>query len=246
SGTFANRLNVPERLLAKLPPGIGLAQGATIPVAFVTAELALRELKLQAGQRILIHAASGGVGLAARQLAPAAGAEIFATASRPKQGYLRSIGVKHVFDSRSTDFAAGILAATDGRGVDAVLNSLTGKGFIEATLDALSPDGRFVELSKRDVWPARRMQAERPDVDYHLLGPEAGEMAESPGETLGQLMERFANGELQPLPLRVWPLCEAPAAFRWMQQGRHIGKNVLRMPPLVEGRFSSDGTYLIT
>jgi NADPH:quinone reductase-like Zn-dependent oxidoreductase len=246
SGTFANRLNVPNCLLAKLPPGIGLIQGATIPVAFVTAELALRELKMCAGQRILIHAASGGVGLAAVQLAQAAGAEVFATASRPKQAYLRSIGVTHVFDSRSTSFAEEILEATGGQGVDGVLNSLTGEGFIEATLSALSPDGRFVEMSKRDVWPAQRMEAERPDVVYHILGLEADEMLESTGEALGQLMERFASGELQPLPSRVWPLCEAPAAFRWMQQARHIGKNVLRMPPLVDGRFSSEGTYLIT
>jgi NADPH:quinone reductase-like Zn-dependent oxidoreductase/acyl carrier protein len=246
SGTFANRLNVPARLLAKLPTGISFVQGATIPVAFVTAELALQRLQLRAGQRILIHAASGGVGLAAVQLAQAQGAEVFATASRPKQTHLRSIGVSHVFDSRCTGFAEGILEATGGQGVDAVLNSLTGEGFIAATLSALAQGGRFVELSKRDVWAAQRMQAERPDVDYHILALESSDAMEQSGRALGQLMERFSSGHLKTLPLRVWPLCEAQAAFRWMQQARHIGKIVLRMPPLLEGRFHAEGTYLIT
>ncbi len=246
SGTFATRLNVPAGLLAPLPPGTSFVQGATIPVAFVTAELAIERLRLHRGERILIHAASGGVGLAAVQLAQALGVEVFATASRPKQAYVRSMGVAHVFDSRSRGFADGILEATGGQGVDAVLNSLTGEGFVAATLRALAPGGRFVELGKRDVWPAQRMHAQRPDVDYHVLGLETGSAQEHAGRVLSQVMERFASGQLKTLPSRVWPLCEAPAAFRWMQQARHIGKIVLRMPPLVEGRFHAEGTYLIT
>ena len=107
---------------------------ATIPSVFVTSVLSYELAGLTAGDRVLIHAGAGGVGLAAIQLAQLAGAEVFATASTRKQAYLRSRGVEHVFDSRSTTFGRDILDATGGAGVDVVLNSLTGEGFIEASL----------------------------------------------------------------------------------------------------------------
>ena len=118
---------------------------------------------------MLIHAGAGGVGLAAIQLAQAAGAEVFATASAAKQDYLRGLGVRWVFDSRSTSFAADIMAATDGQGVEVVLNSLTGEGFVAASLSVLAADGRFVEIGKRDIWTPEQMAAARPGVAYHIL-----------------------------------------------------------------------------
>ena len=118
---------------------------------------------------MLIHAGAGGVGLAAIQWVQAAGAGVFATASAPKQAYLRSLGVKHIFDSRTTAFGKEILEATEGAGVDVVLNSLTGEGFIDASLSCLRQGGRFVEMARRDILSEEEMAAVRPDVAYSIL-----------------------------------------------------------------------------
>src|SRR5262249_13908307 len=160
------------------------------------------------------HAGSGGVGLAAVQLAQSRGAEVFTTASAGKQAYLRSLGVAHVFDSRSTDYAAGIRRATGGAGVDVVLNSLTGEGFIKATLSGLAPGGRFVEIGKRGIWPAERIRAERPDVAYHVLALDEEQVCQPArvGATLRGIAARLQRGELRPLRHRVYPLREAEAA----------------------------------
>ena len=135
----------------------------------MSAALSFELSGLEAGERVLIHAGAGGVGLAAIQLVQAAGAEVFATASAPKQAYLRSLGVAHIFDSRQTNFGREILEATDGAGVDVVLNSLTGEGFIEASLSCLRHGGRFVELARRDILSEEEMAAVRPDVAYDIL-----------------------------------------------------------------------------
>ena len=125
---------------------------------------------MNAGDRVLIHAGAGGVGLAAIQLAQAAGAEVFATASARKRDYLRSLGVEHVFDSRTTAFGEDILAATGGAGVDMVLNSLTGEGYIES--EPLVPrTGRPLRGNGPGGHPERgtEMAAIRPDVAYAIL-----------------------------------------------------------------------------
>ncbi|MDE3262171.1 MAG: beta-ketoacyl synthase N-terminal-like domain-containing protein [Acidobacteriota bacterium] len=136
-GAFAAAMVTHEELVAPAPPGFSVTGLATVPSAFVSAALSFEFTGLAAGERVLVHAGAGGVGLAAIQWVQAAGAEVFATASAPKQGYLRSLGVEHVFDSRQTAFGEEILAATGGAGVDVVLNSLTGEGFIEASLSCL-------------------------------------------------------------------------------------------------------------
>ena len=144
---------------------------------------------------MLIHAASGGVGLAAIQLARQAGATVFATASTYKRATLREMGVEYVYDSRTTDFADQIFADTDGAGVDVVLNSLTNEGFIEATVRATAQDGRFAEIAKRDIWTPEQMAAVRPDIDYEILAldatidrqdPSGWELAGRFGGRLGQ------------------------------------------------------------
>ncbi len=118
---------------------------------------------------MLIHAASGGVGLAAIQMAQQHGAIVFATASTYKRATLRKMGVKYVYDSRTTDFADEILADTDGAGVDVVLNSLTNEGFLEATVRATAQNGRFAEIAKRDIWTPEQMAAARPDIAYEIV-----------------------------------------------------------------------------
>lgn len=169
-GGFSSETVTKEELVALAPEGIPTAALATMPTVFVSAALSFDLVGLKSGDRVLIHSGAGGVGLAAIQLAHAAGAEVFATASAPKQAYLRSLGVRHVFDSRQTKFGKEILEATDGEGVNVVLNSLTGEGFIEASLSCLAHGGRFVELARRNIYSEEEMAAARPDVDYPHSG----------------------------------------------------------------------------
>ncbi len=247
-GTFGPEVVTREELVALAPAGTPVAALATMPTVFVTSALSFDLAGLKAGERVLIHAAAGGVGLAAVQLAQAAGAEVFATASEPKQAYLRSLGVKHIFDSRTTNFGREILEVTDGAGVDVVLNSLTGEGFIEASLSCLRHGGRFVELARRDILSEEEMAAARPDVGYSILELDVLKEQEParPGAALRNVMEQLGAGELKPLIHSRWPLAEAGAAMEFMRDARHIGKIVLTAPSLVEGRLRPDRTYLVT
>jgi NADPH:quinone reductase-like Zn-dependent oxidoreductase/acyl carrier protein len=195
---------------------------------------------------VLIHAASGGVGLAAIQMAQRHGATVFATASTYKRATLRRLGVEHVYDSRTTDFADQILADTGGAGVDVVLNSLTNEGFVEATVRATAQNGRFAEIAKRDIWTHAQMAAARPDIAYEIVALDATTFQEPERirGLLGEVSAGLATGEWTPLPAEIYPLTEAKTAFRRMQQARHIGKIVLQMPTPLQPR--GDRSYLIT
>ena len=247
-GGFAPETVTPAVMVAPAPDGLPAQALATVPICFVTAELAFEMAGLKAGERVLVHAGAGGVGLAAIQLARAAGAEVFATASARKQAYLRSVGVDHVYDSRRTAFAADVLDATGGEGVHMVLNSLTGEGFIEASLSCLASGGRFVEIGKRGIWTSDEMSASRPDVGYSVLDVETLKRTDpaTPGASLARIMARLSAGELAPLPHAVWPLAEIRSAMETMRAARHIGKNVLRMPPLARNGLRPDRTFLVT
>ena len=247
-GAFGPEVVTRGELVAPAPERMPAAALATMPVAFSTAALAFDLVGLKAGERVLIHAGAGGIGLAAIQLARAAGAEVIATASAPKQAYICSLGVSRVFDSRQTAFGKEILDATAGAGVDVVLNSLTGPGFIEASLECLAPSGRFVELGARDIWSEEAMSEARPDVAYSVLRLDVLKETdpERPGAALGNVMDRLAAGELSPLPHSRWPLAEAALAMAFMRSARHIGKIVLTMPLLMRGGLREDRTYLVT
>ncbi len=247
-GSFTPVMVARAALLAPAPDGFSVPALATLPVCYVTAELAFEIAALEAGERVLIHAGAGGVGLAAIQLALAAGARVFATASISKRAFLRSLGVEHVFDSRKTRFGEQILKATNGEGVDVVLNSLTGKGFIEASLSCLGSGGRFVEIGKRGIRSEEEMSASRPDIAYSILDVDGLKRSDParPGASLARVTARVAAGELPPLPRTVWPLAEVRAAADTMLNARHIGKNVLRMPPLAGAGLRPDRSYLVT
>ena len=245
-GAFATRFNVPVHVVAPLPDGLSAVAAATIPAAALTTRLAFDWAQLKPGDRVLIHAASGGVGLAAIQMAQRKGAIVFATASAYKRATLRKLGVEYVYDSRSTDFADQILADTDGAGVDVVLNSLTNEGFIEATVRATAQNGRFVEIAKRDIWTREQMTAARPDIAYEIVALDLAcvQTPEHIRSLLDEVSDGLATGEWTPLPAEVYPLSEAKTAFRRMQQARHIGKIVLQMPNPLQPR--GDRSYLIT
>src|SRR5262249_42331033 len=173
-GAFASRFNVPAQLLAPIPDGVSAIDAATIPAAALTARLAFDWAQLKPGDRVLIHPASGGVGLAAIQMAQQHGAIVFATASTYKRATLRKMGVEYVYDSRSTYFADQILPHTDaadldGAGVDVVINSSTQEGVVEGTVRAAARNGRFAEIAKRDIWTPEQMAATRPDIAYEIV-----------------------------------------------------------------------------
>ncbi|HWM83312.1 MAG TPA: type I polyketide synthase [Pseudolabrys sp.] len=253
-GSMATEVVVPAAFLAPIPERISFDDAAGIAVAFLTAWHGLHDLaRLQSGERVLIHAAAGGVGLAAVQLAQRCGAEIFATAGSPeKRDMLRGLGVAHVYDSRSLDFADAILAETGGRGVDVVLNSLA-DDFIGASLRTLATGGRFLELGKRGIRSAEEMRSERPDVLYYPY--DLGGKALADRALLRPLLDGIVAGlradALRPLPVTVYPVEQAREAMRFMAQALHTGKIVLRialdtLPGDDATRVRTSATYWIT
>jgi myxalamid-type polyketide synthase MxaB len=247
SGSFSQYVMVDANLVVPKPTTLTFEEAATIPESFLTAYWSLHHLaKIAPGERVLIHAAAGGVGQAAVQLALQAGAEVFATASRSKWAALQAMGVKAVMNSRTPDFAGEIMALTQGQGVDIILNSLTGEGFIAKSLSVLAENGRFLELAKRDIWSPEQMAHLRPDVSYFKIDTTKACQEEAPAIQfmLRHLVQQFENHDLQPLVKTVFPIQSAVSAFRYMQQAKHIGKIVLTLqaPALVQ----ADGSYLIT
>ncbi|GAA6617367.1 SDR family NAD(P)-dependent oxidoreductase [Scytonema sp. NUACC26] len=261
-GSFKQYVTVDAALVAIKPEALSFEEAATIPVTFLTAHYTLHHLaKISPGDRVLIHAATGGVGQAAVQLAQQAGAEVFGTASPGKWEFLKSQGVKHVMNSRTLDFADEVMAITKSQGVDIVLNCLTGE-FIPKSLSVVSVRGRFLEIGKRDVWEFNQVAEVRSDVSYFLVDliQVCQQQPALIQFMLRQLMQQFREGQLKPIPQMVFPIQDAVSAFRYLQQAKHIGKivvsqqsNVVKSTtfhetslPQQQLTFREDNTYLIT
>ncbi|MEU3752670.1 type I polyketide synthase, partial [Streptomyces olivoreticuli] len=228
-----------ERLLVRIPEDWSFARAASVPVVFLTALYALKDLAdLKPGEKILIHAGAGGVGMAAIQLARHLGAEVFATASEGKWDTLRGLGVAddHIASSRTTDFEQRFLEVTGGRGVDVVLNALAGE-FVDASMRLTVPGGRFLEMGKTDI----RDPELAAGVRYRAFDLAEASL-ERNQEMLCELLELFAAGALRTLPVATWDVRRADEAFRYMSRARHIGKIVLTVPRA----WDPDGTVLIT
>lgn len=253
-GCMKRRVTLSSDMVVLKPANISMLDAATLPAAYVTAYHALHHLaRIQPGDRVLIHAAAGGVGQAAVQLAQLAGAEVYATASPSKWPLLRAQGVRHIMNSRTLAFTEEIQWATEGRGVSIVLNSLN-KEHVPASVKCLAPGGRFVELGKIGIWSASRMSAERPDVEYHnfdLSELPAAEFNRINQSILQTVTRHIAQGELRPLPCVAYSLDEVEEAFSVLSQGRNVGKLVLTFPAAREVaatplRIRPDRTYLVT
>ena len=259
---FSTHVVTTPSAITRKPANIGFAEAATIPVCFFTAWYSLNHLaRLQPGERVLIHGAAGGVGLAAVQIAAHLGLEVYATAGAPeKHRLLRQLGVRHIFSSRSLSFVDEVMKATDGQGVDCVLNSLAGEA-ISAGLSLLKPFGRFIELGKRDFYDDTPMRL-RPfsnnlsyfgvDVDQMLIHQPALSRA-----LFAELMDLFTQRKLVPLPHTVYQAPRAVEAFQAMQQSAHVGKLVVSLEGAADIARDQQGklrrlqlpgnaTYLIT
>lgn len=242
-GAFGPVTIVDQRTAVPMPDTWSFAQAASVPVSFLTAYHALVNLAdLRAGDKVLIHAAAGGVGQAALQLARHLGAEIFATAHPDKWDILRGFDIPddHIASSRNLDFAEHFHATMGGNGLNVVLNSLTGE-FIDASMALMADQGRFIEIGKTDVRDEQRVNTEYPGIGYHYLErPDSS--PEATAKMLGELLELMRTGALQPLPVTAYGIREAIPAFRLMQQGRHTGKVVLTFPH----QLDPEGTVLVT
>jgi acyl transferase domain-containing protein/acyl carrier protein len=245
----------------RIPSGLSFEEAATIPVVFMTAWHALKNVaRIRPGERILVHAGAGGVGMAAIQIAHHLGAEVIASAgSTTKRALLETLGVKHVIDSRRGDFAETVMELTGRRGVDVVLNALAAEA-IPMGMSCLAEFGRFIEIGKRDIyqnsriplWPLRR------NASFHVVAMDAVFSGDESltRDMLAEISGLVEKRALTPLPFRTFAACRIDAAFRLMASGKHIGKVVVSFPEAFVPRrgeplpapfsIKSDGTYLIT
>jgi len=247
--------------LRRIPTGVTFEEAATVPVVFMTAWHALKNVaRIRPGEKVLVHAGAGGVGMAAIQIAHHLGAEVIASAgSNTKRALLQTLGVKHVIDSRRGDFAEAVMELTDRRGVDCVLNALAGEA-IPMGLSCLAEFGRFIEIGKRDIyqnsriplWPLRR------NASFHVVAMDAVFSGDESltRQMFGEIAALLEEGALTPLPFRSFAACRVDAAFRLMASGKHIGKVIVSFPEAFIPRVGEplpapfaikpDGTYLIT
>lgn len=262
---FSTHVIANAHLTMPKPAPLSFEQAASIPITFLTAYYALCYLgQMRRGERVLIHSATGGVGLAAVQLAQHLGVEIFATAGNDeKRAYLRSLGIQHIMDSRSLDFAEQVMAQTNGQGVDLVLNSLTGAA-IPKGLAILAPYGRFLEIGKRDIYQNTHLGLSpfQKNISYYAIDLDriARERPEFLGQLFGKVIDLLNEGAIHPLPLTTFPVDQSSDAFRYMAQARHTGKVVISLAnqnvPILPSRreasgpgtpqIKPDATYLIT
>jgi acyl transferase domain-containing protein/NADPH:quinone reductase-like Zn-dependent oxidoreductase/SAM-dependent methyltransferase/acyl carrier protein len=245
----------------RIPGELSFEEAATLPVVFMTSWHALNNVaRIRPGDTVLVHAGAGGVGMAAIQIAHHLGAEVIASAgSTTKRALLKTMGVKHVVDSRRGDFAEAVMELTGRRGVDVVLNALAGEA-IPMGLGCLAEFGRFIEIGKRDIyqnsriplWPLRR------NASFHVVAMDAVFSGDEKltRNMLGELSDLVEAGAVSPLPYRAFPASRVDAAFRLMAGGKHIGKVIVSFPETFVPRrgeplpaqfaIRSDGAYLIT
>ncbi|CAM5603037.1 Type-I PKS OS=Streptomyces griseus OX=1911 GN=pks2-2 PE=4 SV=1 [Streptomyces griseus subsp. griseus] len=238
---FAPTAVADARRLAAVPDDWSFTEAASVPIVFLTAWYALRDLAdLRPGERVLVHAGAGGVGMAAIQLARHLGAEVFATAHPGKWDTLRALGVArgpHGLLPRSRLPRPVHRVDRGAVGVDVVLNSLAGE-FVDASLELLPRGGRFIEMGKTDVRTEDQVPADVTYRTFDLADPEPDRI----GAMLAEVVRLLRQGELDLLPITSWDIREAPSAFRHLAQAKRTGKLVLNVPAPLD----PDGTVLVT
>ncbi|PHJ17636.1 type i fatty acid synthase, partial [Cystoisospora suis] len=241
-GALRTYVTTSADIMRPIPETLTFEQAAALPVVASTVEYALNDLaKVKKGDRVLVHAVSGGVGLVAVQHCKRVGATVFGTCSGgKKEAYMKALGVTYVTSSRDpVKFAEDMRTFLGEKKLDVVLNSLI-DNFIPESLKLLGPKGRFVELGKRGVWTAEQMRKERPDVQYDMVAIDT--MMEEHPVWYGKMLDRISglveSRQLEPLPLHVFEMAHPTeggvAAFRFLQRAQHIGKVVIRLSGSLE------------
>ncbi|MBI3770060.1 MAG: zinc-binding dehydrogenase [Deltaproteobacteria bacterium] len=243
---YAELVVVPAAQIVPLPEGMTFEQGAALPVNYLTAILMLEMLaQVRAGERVLIHGAAGGVGLAAVQLCLLHGAEVIGTASASKHAALREAGVAHVIDYRTGDVESEVRRLTGGRGVDVVLDAIGGE-HLRQSYRVLAPLGRLVAFgfsaaapgtSRRvltALWQLARMPRFSPvtlmNDNRAVMGVNLGHLWEETAllrTQLATLVDYYRAGKIRPTVGRTFPLVEAAAAHAYIQGRQNVGKVVL-------------------
>ncbi len=234
--SFAGHVTTPATLTAPIPAGLSFCEAATVPIAFLTAQYGLHHVaKLSTGQRVLVHSAAGGVGMAATQIVRKAGAEVVGTASRSKFKAIAQDLIA-VHSSRDTNYNAAIVSTFGDRSVDIALNSLTGE-HIPATLSLLRPGGAFLEIGKAETLSADEVRRHGEDIHYHPfdLAQICNDTPDIIAQMFVEIASGFATGDLKPLPHEAFSFDQAEQALRHMSLARHTGKVVIKAP-LAEAR----------
>ncbi|RYP61239.1 hypothetical protein DL771_010199 [Monosporascus sp. 5C6A] len=238
-GCFANRAQVTPARVHPIPDWMSFEEAATLCGVYLTSIYSLFDMaNLRTGQRVLIHSAAGGVGIASIQLARYIGAEIFVTVgTAEKREFLKStfgIADDHIFNSRNTDFASQIMAATNGEGVDVVLNSLTGD-MLDESFRILSDRGTMVEIGKKDILDRGSLPMEPFDRNISFRAVDMSyERSPDPlvARLMSQLFELVHGGHVAPInPIHRFSFADIPSAIRFLRAGRHIGKIVITDGP---------------
>jgi acyl transferase domain-containing protein/NADPH:quinone reductase-like Zn-dependent oxidoreductase/surfactin synthase thioesterase subunit/NADP-dependent 3-hydroxy acid dehydrogenase YdfG/acyl carrier protein len=254
---FRGRVTTPAQHVMMRPERLTPLQAAAVPLVYITAYYSLCHLaRMDGSETVLIHSAAGGVGGAAIQLARRAGATVIATAgTKEKRAYLREMGVEHVYDSRSLDFYDRVMDVTAERGVDIVLNSLTGR-FIAQSMKCLAPFGRFVEIGKADIYRNGKLSLERlgENIAYFVVDVDrlAVQKPSLHRRIMAEVVAMFASGELEPQEVTEFPISKLPEALKYMTRAAYRGKIVLNMDdrvptlPPQSATFRDDRCYLIS
>lgn len=239
SGSFTTTHHLSEKLCAKMPDGLSFTDGATMSAAYSTAILCLIDAaKLRKGESVLIHSATGGVGIAAINIAKMIGAEIYCSVgSQEKIEYLMQhfdIPRHHIFNSRDTSFFPAVMKATAGRGVDAVLNSLSGQ-LLHASWKCVAEFGTFVEIGRRDFVGQGNLEMQLFEPNRTFIGFDLLLFSKKRPDVVQDVMRRvmsfYGQGLIQPIkPMTEFPATQIAEPFRYIQKGQHIGKVVVTMP----------------
>ncbi|UUA73395.1 SDR family NAD(P)-dependent oxidoreductase [Cellvibrio sp. QJXJ] len=246
-GSWRSHITVPSERVSTIPHGITDEEAATIPLVYLTAFYSLHLLgKLKQTDTILIHSAASGVGLAAVNLALAAGATVYATvSSTEKETYLRSLGVEHIFNSRSHHFVSEIrYLLGDKPGVDIVLSGLSGL-LAEESYRLLAPTGSYVDLSR--VLPETAIQQD--GADYHAVNLYNLMDGDEPNVVISEMYQRIyallVQGKIKPLPSKCYSLSQAITALDDFSKVAHIGKRIFAFKHNSDRRIKNNASYLI-
>ncbi|MES2591098.1 MAG: SDR family NAD(P)-dependent oxidoreductase [Bacteroidota bacterium] len=256
--SLSGKVITPKHCVVKKPKHLSFEEGATITIVYLTAYYCMFNLgQMEKGERLLIHSATGGVGLAAIKLAQLNGIEVFATAgSEEKRELLRNMGVKHIYNSRTLDFYNELMRDTNGEGVDLVLNSLSGKSIIQS-IKCLRPFGRFIEIGKTDIYNDMQLYLKRfgDNLSYFAVDIDRL-MAQKPakGEKLfNDVIQLFESKQVEAHPFKSFKINNLSEGLDFISKGKHIGKVVISMEnetietlPVDHLQLNKSKSYIIT